>query len=64
VLFAATPDQMSANLKAATLPLDDEDMQTLKSAECGNRLLTGQMFLWKDRQDWRDLWDECGVIVR
>ncbi len=62
--FSVKPQQMYANLKAATQRLPDEDMRALEAVECGNRLIKGQVFLWRRDQDWRDLWDEQGVVTR
>lgn len=64
VVFSVKEEQLFANLEAATRPLADWDMQSLATAECGNRLIKGQVLLWKEHQDWRDLWDVAGVATR
>lgn len=54
-----------ANLQAVVSdPLSDEEMQAIAAIDKGCRLIKGQVFLWKENQDWRDLWDEDGVIVQ
>ena len=39
-------------------------MATLKKIDRNCRLIKGQVFLWEGANDWRDLWDEDGVIVK
>ncbi len=52
------------NLRAAAVPsLTAEDMRALAGIDKNCRLIKGQVFLWKDGQDWRDLWDEHGTIT-
>jgi len=54
-----------ANLEAVVSdPLSDEEMQAIAAIDKGCRLIKGQVFLWKENQDWRDLWDEDGVITQ
>lgn len=54
-----------ANLQAVVSdPLSEEEMQAIAAIDRGCRLIKGQVFLWKENQDWRDLWDEDGVIVQ
>ena len=43
-------------------PLSDTDMADIAGIDRGCRLIKGQVFLWKEAQDWRELWDEDGVI--
>lgn len=45
-------------------PLSEEEMQSIATLERGNRLVKGQVFLWPGANDWHDLWDEDGVIVK
>ena len=53
-----------ANLRCTTTPpLSDEDMAAIAGIDRHNRLIKGQVFLWREGQDWHDLWDEDGVIV-
>jgi hypothetical protein len=53
-----------ANLKAiAEDPLTDDEMQAISGIDKNCRLIKGQVFLWKDNQDWQDLWDPSGEIT-
>ena len=53
-----------ANIKALTEdPLTDQEMQDIAGIDRKCRLIKGQVFLWKDNQDWQDLWDVNGVIT-
>ena len=55
----------SSNLKCVTEdPLTEEEMKVISTLEKGNRLVKGQVFLWEGANDWHDLWDEDGVIVK
>ncbi|NBK20883.1 MAG: aldo/keto reductase [Spirochaetia bacterium] len=42
--------------------LDLMEIAMLEEADCNNRLIKGQVFLWKEAKDWTELWDEDGVI--
>ncbi|MDR2751358.1 MAG: aldo/keto reductase [Clostridiales bacterium] len=54
-----------SNLKAMTEdPLTDEEMAVIATLERNNRLVKGQVFLWEGANDWHDLWDEDGFIVK
>jgi alcohol dehydrogenase (NADP+) len=54
-----------ANLRCATTPpLAEADMAAIGAIDRRNRLIKGQVFLWRDNQDWRDLWDENGEIAK
>ncbi len=54
-----------ANLKCVTEdPLSDEEMKIIGTMEKNNRLVKGQVFLWPGANDWHDLWDEDGFIVK
>jgi alcohol dehydrogenase (NADP+) len=53
-----------ANLQAViSEPLTDADMKAVEGIYTNNRLIKGQVFLWKDNQDWQDLWDVNGEIT-
>ncbi len=44
-------------------PLTEDEVLTLKDADCNNRLIKGgQVFLWEGAESWHDLWDEDGTI--
>ncbi|MDF9832345.1 alcohol dehydrogenase (NADP+) [Ereboglobus sp. PH5-5] len=61
--FSTKRRNILANLAAITAdPLSDEEMRDIVTIDRNCRLIKGQVFLWKDNQDWRDLWDEDGVI--
>jgi len=63
--FSIHENEYVSNLKCTTVdPLTDEEMATLKSIDKNCRLIKGQVFLWPGATDWRDLWDEDGVIVK
>ena len=52
-----------ANLQATVSePLSSNDMQAIAGIDKHYRLIKGQVFLWKENQDWQDLWDIHGVI--
>jgi hypothetical protein len=38
-------------------------MKAIAGTNRNCRLIKGQVFLWRDGQDWRDLWDEDGRIA-
>ncbi|MEM1210685.1 MAG: aldo/keto reductase [Planctomycetota bacterium] len=62
--FSTTPRNYVANLRAAVSPpLTEQDMADLAGVDRGCRLIKGQVFLWKDGQDWQDLWDLDGSIT-
>ena len=46
------------------VPLTEEEMKKIATLEKNNRLVKGQVFLWEGANDWHDLWDEDGVIVK
>jgi diketogulonate reductase-like aldo/keto reductase len=53
-----------ANLEGVVSePLTDHDMRAIAGIDRGCRLIKGQVFLWKEDQSWKDLWDEDGAIV-
>lgn len=61
--FSVKPANLAANLRAVVAPpLTAAEMKALEAIDRGCRLIKGQVFLWKDGQDWRDLWDVDGVI--
>ncbi len=54
-----------ANLQAAVMePLTEQDMKNIETTNKNCRLIKGQVFLWKENQDWQDLWDVNGVIAQ
>lgn len=63
--FSVNRRNYLANLQGVVAaPLTDAEMRAIAAIDKGCRLIKGQVFLWKENQDWRDLWDEDGVIVQ
>ena len=53
-----------SNLRCVTEdPLTGDEMAAMSTIDKGCRLIKGQVFLWKDGQDWQDLWDINGIIT-
>lgn len=53
------------NLRCITEdPLTEAEMQSIRSADCGCRLVKGQVFLWPDAKSWEDLRDIDGTITK
>jgi diketogulonate reductase-like aldo/keto reductase len=44
-------------------PLTEQDMQAIASIDKNCRFIKGQVFLWKEGQNWEDLWDVNGEIT-
>lgn len=62
--FSVNPRNYTANLRAVVEdPLAPEEMERIAATDRGCRLIKGDVFLWKQGQSWRDLWDENGVIT-
>jgi len=62
--FSTRRSNYLANLRAAVQPLlTTEDMQAIDGIDRNNRLIKGQVFLWKEGQSWEDLWDLDGTIT-
>ena len=61
--FSSNPAHIACNLKAADIELTPGEMQLLGGAECNNRLIKGQVFLWNGSESWHDLWDEDGRLA-
>jgi alcohol dehydrogenase (NADP+) len=52
------------NLEAVVnVQLTEDDMQKISKIDKNCRLIKGQVFLWKDKQSWEDLWDIKGEII-
>ena len=60
--FAVKPDQIQANLDAASIRLTPHELDDLGSVDRNSRLIKGQVFLWPGSTDWLDLWDVDGTI--
>jgi alcohol dehydrogenase (NADP+) len=62
--FSTKRPQILSNLRAVVSePLTDEDMAAIAKIDQNCRLIKGQVFLWKEHQDWEDLWDVNGEIT-
>ena len=62
--FSSKRSHYEANLRAAIEdPLSREEMLAIAGIDRGNRLIKGQVFLWRDGQSWQDLWDPEGTVV-
>lgn len=44
-------------------PLTDHEMKEIAGIGKSTRLIKGQVFLWKDGRNWKDLWDPTGEIT-
>ncbi len=54
-----------ANLRCAVMePLTDEEIMAITKIDKNCRLIKGQVFLWKEGQNWEDLWDVQGEITQ
>lgn len=62
--FSIHENEYYSNLLAAVEdPLSESEMDKIKSIDKNCRLIKGQVFLWRENQDWKDLWDEDGKIA-
>jgi len=53
-----------ANLREVVgKPLTEQDMHDIAALDKNCRFIKGQVFLWKENQNWEDLWDPDGVIT-
>ena len=56
--FSIKEKNYTSNLKCVTEdPLTEAEMEEIRSMECDNRLVKGQVFLWPGASDWQELWD-------
>jgi alcohol dehydrogenase (NADP+) len=61
--FSVKRPQYLATLQAIVgEPLTEEEMCEIAGTDKNNRLIKGQVFLWKENQPWEDLWDMDGEI--
>jgi alcohol dehydrogenase (NADP+) len=61
--FSVTRKNFLANLQATiSPPLSDQEMRDIAATDRNCRLIKGQVFLWRENQDWEDLWDVHGKI--
>jgi alcohol dehydrogenase (NADP+) len=63
--FTVYNNEYESNLRSVTEdPLTPNEMATLAKADKNCRLIKGQVFLWPNANDWRDLWDLNGTITK
>jgi diketogulonate reductase-like aldo/keto reductase len=61
--FSVRRNEYTANLEAVVSdPLTDDEMRAIAGIDKNDRLIKGQVFLWKAEQSWEDLWDLDGHI--
>jgi alcohol dehydrogenase (NADP+) len=62
--FSTNRSHYVSNLMATVgEPLTAEEMEEIRKIDRNCRLIKGQVFLWKEGQDWEDLWDVNGEIT-
>ncbi len=62
--FSVTRRNYLSNIQAiAAPPLSEEEMKAIAKIDKNCRLIKGQVFLWKENQNWEDLWDLDGTIT-
>lgn len=62
--FSVKPKQIKSNLLGVVEKrITDEEMEEMKKAEKGSRLIKGHVFLWEGASGWEDLWDPDGIIT-
>ncbi|NSW56986.1 MAG: aldo/keto reductase [Armatimonadetes bacterium] len=62
--FSIKRHQYLASIRAICEdPLTDQEMAAIAGIDRNCRLIKGQVFLWKEGQDWEDLWDPDGEIT-
>jgi diketogulonate reductase-like aldo/keto reductase len=62
--FSVKESQYKSNMDAVINdPLTEDEMNKISKIDKNNRLIKGQVFLWKDNQSWEDLWDPDGFIT-
>jgi len=63
--FSSKARNIYSNLNSVVKdPLTNKEMKEIAGIDKKCRLIKGQVFLWKENQDWADLWDENGVIAK
>ena len=61
--FSSKRRNILSNLNAVTSdPLTAAELADIGTIDRNCRLIKGQVFLWGNHTDWRDLWDEDGTI--
>ena len=61
--FSTRRNEYESNLESVVNdPLTEAEMAAIAGIDRGDRLIKGQVFLWKENQSWEDLWDMDGSI--
>jgi alcohol dehydrogenase (NADP+) len=56
--FSVYEQEYVENLRCTTEDfLTEDEMERLRKADRNFRLIKGEVFLWKEAVDWRDIWD-------
>lgn len=62
--FSTNRKNIRSNLDAVvSAQLSDKELNQISAIDKNCRLIKGQVFLWRDNQDWQDLWDVDGAIA-
>lgn len=62
--FSVKEKQYKSNMSAILLdPLSDEEMNDISKIDKNCRLIKGQVFRWKEDQNWEELWDLKGEVT-
>ncbi len=62
--FSVRKNEYLSNLECSVIdPLTEDEMTALANLNKNCRLIKGQVFLWKEDQDWTALWDLDGEIT-
>jgi alcohol dehydrogenase (NADP+) len=62
--FSVNRRNYLANIQAvAGEPLSSDEMKAIERIDRNCRLIKGQVFLWKENQNWEDLWDLDGTVT-
>lgn len=62
--FSVKRNEYLSNLQGVVNdPLTEQEMADISKNDKNCRLIKGQVFLWKDKQTWEDLWDLDGKIA-
>lgn len=61
--FSTRRNEYESNLQSILEdPLSDDEMKAIAGIDRDDRLIKGQVFLWREGQSWEDLWDLDGII--
>ncbi len=62
--FSVKEKQYKSNMSAILSdPLSDEEMSDISKIDKNCRLIKGQVFRWKEDQNWEELWDLKGEVT-